>query len=120
MRGTIGDRIRKLRLENSLTMDDLAKRVGYSSRASISRVEHGETDLPLSKVDEFAEALNSTPAYLMGWSDDPYDKATTAEDFAKEMIDTTPTLMDACDMAIKARDILIGLFWERSKDNGQG
>lgn len=71
MNGTIGERIRELRLKNSLTMDDLAKRVGYNSRASISRVENGETDLPSSKVDEFAKALGTTPVYLMGWADSP-------------------------------------------------
>lgn len=73
MSSSIGERIRELRLKNSLTMDDLAKRVGYNSRASISRVEHGETDLPLSKVKDFAKALGTSSAYLMGWTDDPQD-----------------------------------------------
>ena len=70
----IGERIRALRLEHSMTMDELAKLVGYNSRASISRVEHGETDLPLSKVSDFARALDTTPAYLMGWTDDPAEE----------------------------------------------
>lgn len=74
MSSDIGERIRELRLKNSLTMDELAKRVGYNSRASVSRMEHGETDLPLSKVNEFAKALNTTPAYLMGWTEDPEEE----------------------------------------------
>lgn len=75
MSSSIGERIRELRLKNSFTMDELAKRVGYNSRASISRVEHGETDLPLSKVKDFAKALGTSSAYLMGWTDDPQDSS---------------------------------------------
>lgn len=75
MGSDIGERIRELRLKKSLTMDELAKRVGYNSRASISRVEHGETDLPLSKVKDFAKALGTSSAYLMGWTDDPQDSS---------------------------------------------
>ncbi|MGN8636627.1 helix-turn-helix domain-containing protein [Eubacterium pyruvativorans] len=87
MSSNIGERIRELRLKKSLTMDELAKRIGYNSRASISRVEHGETDLPLSKVKDFANALDTTPAYLMGWTDDPYEEEYDYENDPQHRLD---------------------------------
>lgn len=36
----------------------------------ISRVEAGKIDLPLSKVEIFASALNVTPEYLFGVAED--------------------------------------------------
>lgn len=67
---TIGDRIRKTREEKGISQDELAQIIGYKSKTSIHKVEQGITDLPLSKVNEFATALNVTPAYLMGWEDE--------------------------------------------------
>ncbi|MDD5987328.1 MAG: helix-turn-helix transcriptional regulator [Eubacteriales bacterium] len=117
---SIGDRIRRLRFAAGLTLEDTGRAVGVS-RQTVQRYESGIVkEIPRWRVLRLAALLDTTPEYLYGDTEDPQDKAKTAEDFAKEMIDATPTLMDACDMAIKARDILIGLFWERSKDNGQG
>ena len=51
-----------------MTQDALAKRVGYKSRTSIHKIELGLTDLPQSKIMEIADALATTPEYLMGWT----------------------------------------------------
>jgi repressor LexA len=67
--GTTGERIKEKRLERGMSMDELAERMGYRSRTSIYKIEHNITDLPLSKVGEFAKVLNTTSAYLMGWQD---------------------------------------------------
>lgn len=66
---TIGDRIRQRRKELNLTQDELAKRMGYSSRTAISNVEKGGEDLTSTRIKKYAEALDCSPAYLMGWSD---------------------------------------------------
>jgi repressor LexA len=66
---TIGERIREKRVESGMTMDELAERMGYKSRTSIYKIEHNITDLPLSKVSEFAKILNTTSNYLMGWKE---------------------------------------------------
>lgn len=42
-------------------------KMGYKSRSSIQKIEKGKTDMPQSKVKSFAEALRTTPEYLMGW-----------------------------------------------------
>lgn len=65
----IGDRIKRLRIERDMTQDELAKKLDYKSRASINKIELGITDITQSKIAAFAEALQTTPAYLMGWDD---------------------------------------------------
>ena len=68
---TIGNRIRARREELGLTQEELAKRLGYKTKTSITKIETGNNNFPLTKVSQFARALNVTEAYLMGWEDDP-------------------------------------------------
>ncbi len=67
---TIGERIKQKRKELGLSQEEVADSLGYKSRTSVFKVEQGITDLPLSKVKEFAKVLKTTPSYLMGWEDD--------------------------------------------------
>ena len=62
-------RIRERREELHISQDDLARKVGYKSRTSIHKIEMGMTDLSQSKIMEIADALSTTPEYLMGWTD---------------------------------------------------
>ena len=66
---TIGERIKQKRKELGLSQEEVADSLGYKSRTSVFKVEQGITDLPLSKVKEFAKVLKTTPSYLMGWED---------------------------------------------------
>lgn len=66
----IGKRIKKRRIELNLTQEELAKRMGYKSKAAICKVEGGEDNITSDRIVKFAEALETTPAYLMGWEDD--------------------------------------------------
>lgn len=66
---TIGERIKNRREDLGMTQDELAKKCGYKSRSSINKIELSR-ELPLRKVSLMAEALNTTPGYLMGWEDD--------------------------------------------------
>ena len=63
---TIYERIRARRIELGLTVEELAKKMGYKDKSSISKIENGKADIPQSKVIPFARALNTTTAYLMG------------------------------------------------------
>lgn len=67
---TLGQRIKKLRIERNLSQDELAIKLGYKSRSSINKIELGINDIAQSKIVEFAEALGTTPAFLMGWNED--------------------------------------------------
>lgn len=61
-------RIKSRREELGMSQEELAQKVGYKSRSSIQKIEKGENDISQSKVKALAEALNTTPEYLMGWT----------------------------------------------------
>lgn len=65
---SIGERIKKKRLELNMSQDELAKKVGYKSRSSIQKIEAAR-DLPLKKISRMAAALECSPGYLMGWEE---------------------------------------------------
>lgn len=67
---TIGSKIQERRKELGWTQEELAAKMGYKSKSSINKIELGINDIPQSKIVLFAEALNTTPAYLMGWENE--------------------------------------------------
>lgn len=76
---TVGQRIKLRREEKGLSQLDLAKKVGYETKGSISMIESGKRDISLDKVREIAKALDVTPHWLMGWSDSPLEIKTDLE-----------------------------------------
>lgn len=82
----IGDRIRERRKALGLTQTELAQRLGLTSKAAISTVENNKEDMTTERIRKYAEALDTTPQYLMGWIDRP--------DRPKKhiVIDVTPTI----------------------------
>lgn len=63
---TMGERIKECREKLNMSQEELAKKMGYVARSSITRIEKGQNDIPRSKIVEFAKALETTPEYLMG------------------------------------------------------
>ena len=70
---TIYDRIKALRIANKMSQTDLALKMGYKDGSMITKIESGKVDISQKKVVAFAKALDTTPAYLMGWTDDHPD-----------------------------------------------
>ena len=68
---TLYDRIKSRRIELGLTVEELAHKMGYKDKSSISKIENGKADIPQSKIAAFADALETTTAYLMGWEEKP-------------------------------------------------
>ena len=62
----LSTRLRLRREELGLSQEELAQRMGYRSKSSITKLEKGINDIPQSKVEELAAALQTTPAYLLG------------------------------------------------------
>lgn len=73
------ENIKALREQLGLSQEDLARKVGYTDRSSIAKIEAGRVDLSQSKISAFAAALGVTPAQLMGIS-------TFGEDFPDNII----------------------------------
>lgn len=64
---TIGDRIKDRRKYLGMSADELGKRLG-KDRSTIYRYEKGDIEnLPLDILEPIADALETTPQYLMGW-----------------------------------------------------
>ena len=62
----LSTRVRLRREELSLSQEQLAQRMGYRSKSSITKLEKGVNDIPQAKLEELAAALETTPAYLLG------------------------------------------------------
>ena len=67
----LSGRIRQRREQLGLSQEELAARMGYRSKSSITKLEKGINDLPRAKLEELAAALSTTPAWLMGLVDLP-------------------------------------------------
>lgn len=66
---TIGKRIKHRREELNMTQDELARKLNYKSRTSINKIELDIQNLKQSKIKAIADALQTTPSYIMGWDD---------------------------------------------------
>ena len=84
-------RAKKRRLELKLSQEEVANRMGLSHRVSVYNIEKGR---PITQkiIVRLADALETTPAYLMGWEDDvssivnssEYNNERWNEEFADE------------------------------------
>ena len=81
---TIGNRIRIRREELQMSQDELARRIGYKSRSSINKIELDLYNLKQSKIKAIADALQTTPNYIMGW--DENDLTDQKNDKVEEII----------------------------------
>ena len=70
---SVGDRIREKRESLGMSQEELAKKLGYKSRSSINKIETDERNLTQSKIKSIADALLTTPSYIMGW-DEPKEE----------------------------------------------
>ena len=82
---TTGERIRNKRESLGITQDELAYRMGYKSRTSITHIEQGGDDVTLKTVHRVAAALNCDYHILLGWvKDDSETIQETASQIVKE------------------------------------
>lgn len=64
----IGRRIKQAREALGMTQAELARRMGYSARSTINRIENGSQAFPMKKLDKFAQVLDVMPASLAGFT----------------------------------------------------
>lgn len=72
------EKIKTLRIQRKMSQEILAKLTGYSDRSTIAKIEKGKIDLSENKIKIFAQALGTTPAYLMGWIEEDNNKEANA------------------------------------------
>ena len=64
----IGQKIKERREFLGLTQEELAKKLGYAGRSSVNKVENSR-EVSMKKIKEYADALETTVPYLMGWEE---------------------------------------------------
>lgn len=79
---TVGQRVKLRREELGLSQEELAKRIGYKSKTSINKIELDFRNLTQSKIKAIADALDTTPSYIMGWDEEAEEakKAAPSEE----------------------------------------
>ena len=82
----LADKVRKRREELGWSQEELAHKMGYSSRTSINKIEMGR---PCSQkiIARLAEALDVSIAYLMGWDQEMIDSIAEIQKEANEYDD---------------------------------
>lgn len=66
---TIGERIKARRKELGITQVELAHRLGLKSKSTVCKMETSNDNPTMDSVKEYADALETTVAHLMGWDD---------------------------------------------------
>ena len=68
-----GEKIYDLRTQKGLTLEELGNMVGVG-KSTVRKWENGMiANMKRDKILAVAKALDTTPAYLMGWEDDAED-----------------------------------------------
>lgn len=63
----IGEKIKQLRLEHQMTLEDVADYLDVS-RATVQRYESGViSGIPSDKIEKLSTLFGVSPGYLMGW-----------------------------------------------------
>lgn len=75
----MAQRIRELRQEKNLTLEQVAEVVGVG-KSTVRKWETGLiANMRRDKISALAKALGTTPAYLMGWEDAGEEKESPDE-----------------------------------------
>jgi len=65
----MSEKIKFLRMKNKLTLEEVGNKVGVG-KSTVRKWESGQiANMRRDKIAKLAEALNTTPAYLMGWEE---------------------------------------------------
>ncbi len=61
----VGKRIKEIRISKGMTLDALAKRLGYNTRSTVYKIENGDIGLNIDGLEKFAEALEISVEELL-------------------------------------------------------
>ena len=108
----IGNRIKKRREELGMTQQELADRVGYAAKSSISLIESGRVQPPFDKVISIAQVLSCEPSELLGTTNEMLDRAARWESLFREYLepdddDGVVIVEPSCHISEAAAEILM-------------
>ena len=82
---TKGDRLRALRENAGLTLEEVAERLSITRQAIYKYEKNIVTNIPSDKIEALAKLYDSTPEYIMGW--EPVDFIVELDDDVKALIE---------------------------------
>lgn len=81
-----GKKVKARREQLGMTQEELAEKLGYKTKSTITKIECGINDPVLSRVSAFAEALDTTVSYFMSWDESPsYNKGLAHAKIIKKL-----------------------------------
>lgn len=80
MPNNLANKIKFLRLQHGLTLEQVAQVVGVG-KSTVRKWETGMiANMRRDKIAALAQALHTTPAYLMGWGEEPQEPSAINAD----------------------------------------
>lgn len=112
------ENIKNKRIERKMTLEDLAKSVGVS-RQTIQRYESGVIgNIPSDKIELIARALDTSPAYLMGWefaSDEKTKDITSRSKESEFPLNIRSAARDLMDLSDSDQELAINMIHSLAK-----
>lgn len=112
------ENIKNKRIERKMTLEDLAKSVGVS-RQTIQRYESGVIgNIPSDKIELIARALDTSPAYLMGWGSTPDEKTREIKNHSKDFdfpLNIRSAARDLMDLSDSDQELAINMIHSLAK-----
>lgn len=82
---TKGNRIKNRREELRMGQTELAKKVGISKQSLYKYEKDIVTNIPSNIIEKLSRALDTTPAFIMGWKEDETDVTAEFEDYYQNL-----------------------------------
>lgn len=115
LKKTVGQKLQLLRLDKNLTQDQMSEKLNLSTSA-YCKIEYGETDLTLTRLNKIAEVLNISPIELFnkinGDNDFHQPENCNSVSIAQENPMSTHSSNDLREL-IKANSRMIDMLYKR-------
>ena len=76
---TVADRIKKRREQLGIKQDELAERLNLKGKSSVCKIEKAGDNISTKSIVRYALALECSPCFLMGWSEEVSSRLTDQE-----------------------------------------
>ena len=119
-----GGRIKNLRIQNKMTLEEVGERIGVSKQTLYKYESNIITNIPSDKIEGLAQIFNVSPALIMGWNDmsKEYYKDPEVSEYAQAVKDNPNLriLFDASkDMSKDDIDFVVNMIEGLKKREGK-
>lgn len=91
---TIGERIRAIREQKDMSLEDVAKICGTSRQAIYKYENNIVTNIPYDRIILLSQALGVSPSALMGWEEAPVVSADGLSQRQRSIVDKIMLMSD--------------------------